>query len=99
MTSKNKSKSYFHPEILLLDNNEFSGSADVICLDQRLDITHFVADCGAPNPEIVCSCCTVCCHDSNATCNNLDWDVNLDPIWEYGFDRVVYSFSQNVLPP
>lgn len=85
-------------DLLLLDGNDLTGNADVICNDATINITHFVADCAEPDPEITCSCCTLCCSDSNATCNNFDWHVNLDPIWEYGYRRVVYSFSQNLLP-
>ena len=70
----------------------------MICRDATINTTFFSADCGEPNPEIVCTCCHLCCHDSNATCNNFDWRVNLDGIWEYDFQRVVYSFSQNLLP-
>jgi hypothetical protein len=86
-------------DVLLLDNNDLTGTADVICNDPTINITHFVTDCAKPDPEITCSCCKLCCHDSNTTCNNFDWHVNLDPIWEYGYRRVVYSFSQNLLPP
>jgi len=53
----------------------------------------FSADCD----EISCPCCTLCCQDANATCNNFDWNVNLDPIWEHDFERDVYAFSQNPL--
>ncbi|KAL3918192.1 MAG: hypothetical protein SGILL_004356 [Bacillariaceae sp.] len=86
-------------DILLLDGNDITGNADVICNTPTIEMTQFVADCGEPSPEIECACCNLCCHDSNTTCNHFDWHVNLDPIWEYGYRRVVYSFSQNVLPP
>ena len=89
----------FPTDILLLDGNDITGNADVICNTPTIFLEHFVTDCGEPNPEIECSCCHLCCHDSNTTCNNFDWHVNLDPIWEYGFNRVVYSFSQELLPP
>jgi len=85
-------------DILLLDGNNLTGSADVICKDNTINTTFFSADCGKPNPEIECSCCHLCCNDNNATCNNFDWRVNLDGIWEYDFQRVVYSFSQSLLP-
>jgi len=85
-------------DILLLDGNNLTGSADVICKGNAINTTFFSADCGEPNPEIECSCCHLCCNDNNATCNNFDWRVNLDGIWEYDFQRVVYSFSQSLLP-
>jgi hypothetical protein len=82
-----------------LDGNSLNGTADVICKDSGVNLTHFVADCGGSKPEIVCTCCHLCCQDSNTTCNNYDWTVNLDPIWENGYRRVVYSFTKNILPP
>lgn len=85
-------------DILLLDGNNLTGTADIICKDDTINTTFFSADCEEPNPELPCSCCHLCCNDNNATCNNLDWNINLDGIWEYDFDRVVYSFSQNLLP-
>jgi len=90
-------------EWLLLDHNQLTGSASPIC-DVRL-LKYFVTDCGKgvgsgenPNPLISCPCCHLCCHARNVTCNMLDWHVNLDPIWEYSFDRFVYEFSQNPVP-
>ena len=88
----------FTIDILLLDGNNITGSADVICASTTINTTFFSADCGEPNPELECSCCHLCCNDDNATCNNFDWRVNLDGIWEYDFQRVVYSFSQQLLP-
>lgn len=86
-------------DVLLLDGNDLTGTADVICSNAAINVTQFAADCAEPNPEIICSCCNLCCDDTNVTCNNFDWNVNLDPIWEYGYRRVVYSFSQNLLEP
>jgi len=85
-------------DILLLDGNNLIGSADVICKDITITTTFFSTDCGEPDPEIECSCCNLCCNDNDATCNNFDWRPNLDAIWEYDFQRVVYSSSQNLLP-
>jgi len=85
-------------DILLLDGNNLIGSADVICKDNTINPSFFSADCGEPDAEIECSCCHLCCNDNNAICNNFDWRTNLDAIWEYDFQRVVYSSSQNLLP-
>ena len=84
---------------LLVSPSDLTGTADVICSNAAINVTQFAADCAEPNPEIICSCCNLCCDDTNVTCNNFDWNVNLDPIWEYGYRRVVYSFSQNLLEP
>ena len=80
----------------MLDSNNITGNADVICESEAINTTAFIADCG--EDELECSCCTLCCADTNTTCNNFDWNVNLDGIWEYDFQRVVYSFSQEILP-
>jgi len=85
-------------DVLLLDGNSINGTADIICESTAISTTFFAADCGEPNPELVCSCCHLCCNDNNSTCNNFDWRVNLDGIWEYDFQRVIYSFSQALLP-
>lgn len=85
-------------DVILLDGNEITGNASAICDNPDVNTTAFSADCGQPNPEIECSCCSICCHDGDADCNNFDWRVNLDGIWEYDFQRVVYSFSQEILP-
>lgn len=85
-------------DILLLDGTDLSGTADVICSASTINTTFFSADCAEPDPELTCSCCHLCCSDNNATCNNFDWNINLDGIWEYDFQRVVYKFSQNILP-
>eukprot|EP00526_Cylindrotheca_closterium_P007430 CAMPEP_0113614126 /NCGR_PEP_ID=MMETSP0017_2-20120614/7000_1 /TAXON_ID=2856 /ORGANISM="Cylindrotheca closterium" /LENGTH=710 /DNA_ID=CAMNT_0000523273 /DNA_START=522 /DNA_END=2654 /DNA_ORIENTATION=- /assembly_acc=CAM_ASM_000147 len=85
--------------LLLLDHNELTGSADVVCSipDLRLYVTDCEAGLFEEAAEIECSCCSTCCHATNATCNMYDWNVNLDPIWEYGYTRYIYTFSQNLI--
>jgi len=85
-------------DVLLLDANNITGNADMICLNTKINTTAFSSDCASSSPEISCSCCSICCEDSDTECNNFDWRVNLDGIWEYDFQRVVYSFSQELLP-
>ncbi|VEU39800.1 unnamed protein product [Pseudo-nitzschia multistriata] len=85
-------------DVLILDANNITGSADPICVNNTAKLTFLSSDCGGLESEVNCSCCTVCCNDNNATCNNFDWRVNLDGIWEYDYQRLVYSFSQELLP-
>lgn len=85
-------------DVLLLDSNNITGTADVICLNANINASVFTSDCATTTPEISCSCCTLCCQDSDLECNNLDWRINLDGIWEYDFQRVVYDFSQEMMP-
>lgn len=89
---------FFEIDVLLLDGNKLSGDATIVCNNPAVNATAFSADCGGVTPQISCSCCTICCQDSDPDCNNLDWRINLDGIWEYDFQRVVYSFSQEILP-
>mmetsp|Transcript_21439 Transcript_21439/g.43550 ORF Transcript_21439/g.43550 Transcript_21439/m.43550 type:complete len:752 (-) Transcript_21439:216-2471(-) len=85
-------------DVLVLDGNNITGSADPICGQTAFNLTFFSSDCDRPDAEVECSCCNICCNDNNATCNNFDWTVNLDGIWEYDFQRLVYTFSQEALP-
>ena len=93
----------YYSDLVLLDNNNFTGDTNVLCDLQPYRIVYLTADCAADpatdSKEIACECCDLCCSDDNATCNNLEWSGNLDPIWEYGYNRGVYSFSQELIPP
>lgn len=84
-------------DILLIDHNKINGTAEVICNNTNSALQFFVADCEGPNPNMECSCCNLCCNDLNATCNNLGWSVSLDPIWEYGYERQAYTFSDELI--
>jgi hypothetical protein len=81
-------------DVLLLDGNSFVGTADVVCKAADLSLQYFVTDCSGSKPEITCSCCTLCCEDQNKTCNAYEWAGNVDPIWEYGYERGRYAFEQ-----
>eukprot|EP00537_Pseudo-nitzschia_pungens_P019540 CAMPEP_0172412928 /NCGR_PEP_ID=MMETSP1061-20121228/78158_1 /TAXON_ID=37318 /ORGANISM="Pseudo-nitzschia pungens, Strain cf. pungens" /LENGTH=794 /DNA_ID=CAMNT_0013149179 /DNA_START=188 /DNA_END=2572 /DNA_ORIENTATION=- len=85
-------------DVLVLDGNSITGSADPFC-NANINTTFFSADCDTSDPEVTCSCCSLCCNDNNSTCNNLDWRINLDGIWEYDFQRFVYTFTQELMPP
>ena len=76
----------------MLDGNDLTGNADPVCKSEELDVTFFVTDCDDPG-EITCDCCSECCNDNNATCNNFAFNGNLDPIWEYGYNRAAYMFN------
>ena len=79
--------------LLLLDNNNLVGDVDIgICDLEQLQV--FSSDCVE---ELNCPCCTICCSDSDPTCNSLDWKSNLDPVWESNYERVQYFFGQEQL--
>lgn len=89
-----------HLDVLLLDKNDLVGNADPICKMENLSIQYFVSDCRSEGgggegdgSEVECSCCNLCCQDSDVTCNDGDWDGSIDPIWEYGFRRERYSYD------
>jgi hypothetical protein len=91
-----------HLQVLLLDGNSMTGNADAICQSDKVNPTHFIADCypgtNGERPEIECRCCTQCCTDSDASCNNKQWTSNVDPSWEYGYIRPRYTFSLDNAP-
>jgi Leucine-rich repeat (LRR) protein len=43
-------------EVLLLEANEFTGDANMIC---QSNLSYFGSDCGGSQPEIQCNCCTI----------------------------------------
>lgn len=78
-------------DILLLEQNNLEGTAEAICMSPQYSIQHFVSDC---KTGIQCTCCHECCSGpDDRTCNAGDWDGSIDPIWEYGFRRVRYSYN------
>ena len=89
-------------EILLIDDNDLSGNTNDICVHE---ITYFVADCGGSRNvngmeiEIECSCCTLCCLDTNITCNDSEWLGNHEGMWETGYNRVKWVFDDGMISP
>ncbi len=59
---------------IYLDNNNFSGGMENFCTAD-INFKGFQSDCFfheivAPDPEVECSCCTVCCRNGdNAAAN------------------------------
>ena len=87
-------------KVVLLDKNSFVGDADVVCKTNPNGIDTFVSDCKS---GFECDCCTLCCDDNDRTCNAYDWKGNLDPIWEYQYQRGRDAFELGpytyVVPP
>lgn len=55
----------------------------------------FISDCGGSVPKLECPCCTECC-ETGVMCNDdSDFLANHDLIWENGYDRVRYVFSND----
>jgi hypothetical protein len=82
-------------DVLLLEANQLTGTANTICLSKPINVTYFASDCGGSEPALECSCCTVCCEGKDS-CNDLDWDDNLDPKWEADYKMNKYEFGLGV---
>jgi Leucine-rich repeat (LRR) protein len=78
---------------LLVDKNDMMGPPGQICQEKPALFNSFIADC----QEISCptDCCTVCCVDSNTTCNDQIWNGQLDPVRSSEYKRDRYQFYDN----
>jgi hypothetical protein len=70
----------------MIEKNNIQGSADGVCGFPDVQLV-FIADCAGSSPEVTCTCCTECCSDSVATCNDQAWLSDSNPIWELGYTR------------
>jgi hypothetical protein len=89
--------------VVFLDHNSLLESVAPLCdlpnFNEEagdLDGTELlIADCvGVEAPETVCPCCTSCCA-VEPECNGFTDIPNLDPIWEFRFNRYEFSFGSN----
>ena len=68
-------------------------NSDLICQTPSLNLDYFVTDCNHYG-SFKCTCCDLCCgQDQDPDCNPWNWDGNLDPVWEHGFQRNRYSYD------
>jgi hypothetical protein len=82
-------KSLSNLDLFIVDKNDIVGSADPICAMPNLSIRYFVSDC---LDEMDCSCCTLCCADTDKTCNTGEWNGNIDWGNEQGGSRSSYTY-------
>ena len=89
---------HFVLDMLLLNGNGITGSADGIC-SRGMAPSVFRTDCFGSNPEVPCSCCTLCCDDEDDECDSNEevGIANLDPIWENSFERKFYEFGVDMI--
>jgi Leucine-rich repeat (LRR) protein len=86
-------------DILLLDSNNFEGNLDALCNERTETLELSGADCLATvnPPTHKCSCCTICCNseepNEDTRCHDKVYFGQLDPLWEYSFQRRVYQFA------
>lgn len=90
-------------EVLLVDGNNITGTADAICSQKaQYNVTYFASDCvreGTTNQSLPfeCECCTVCCGETTTGCNDGFWSAMIDPTWETGYKRTTYDFGSEKL--
>eukprot|EP00538_Stauroneis_constricta_P006429 CAMPEP_0119548968 /NCGR_PEP_ID=MMETSP1352-20130426/2766_1 /TAXON_ID=265584 /ORGANISM="Stauroneis constricta, Strain CCMP1120" /LENGTH=725 /DNA_ID=CAMNT_0007594385 /DNA_START=340 /DNA_END=2517 /DNA_ORIENTATION=- len=86
-------------DVALFDHNLLNGTFDFFCNKQQFPgITTLAADAGGTEPLVACQCCTIKCDPTDPDCNQLEYFVNFDPIWEYGYQRNVYDYSEEIVP-
>jgi hypothetical protein len=87
-------KNLNHLEVMIVDKNDLVGTADPICSSSSSSSPasrrYFVSDC---KTEVDCSCCNLCCEDSDKTCNTGDWNGNIEWDHEQREDRVSYTYD------
>lgn len=90
-------------DVLLLDGNNFTGSADPICMHTaKFNITYFASDCvkggtSSDSSQFQCECCSICCGGETPTCYDGFWSAMIDPTWETGYKRTTYDFGEGRL--
>jgi len=91
----------FNLRLLFIDQNSLTGNLDNTLCDKPPDsfMPYIIADCGdhssgvpATDAEISCSCCFKCCTDENP-CNDNDFIPSNDPMWQFGYQRIFYTFG------
>jgi hypothetical protein len=75
-------------EFVLLGGNNVTGSLVSVC--EGTNITLVSADCN----EVDCLCCDPCCVDEEE-CHDLDLVSSVNPMWEDGYERQFYQFSNS----
>ena len=72
-------------DMFTTDRNEIMDDWTQVCELGRPEFLS--ADCGGNSEKVHCTCCSVCCEDSNPTCNDEIVLANLDARWETNFTR------------
>jgi len=91
----------FHPSealVFLEDNKQINGSlGDTFCNNTSFvskKARALVADCGLCDEFP--GCCAMCCPQGEA-CNPAVYVPDMDPIWQFGYQRIDYTFGANDL--
>jgi len=92
-------------EIILTDKTSLSGDLNALCgrfsgSNEKTAIEVAGADClDGQDAELVCDCCTICCHDIriSAKCSQNDDYRVLENGWKNSFKNQEYEFSKNLV--
>lgn len=79
-------------KMFLINQNNFSGYASELCIGDKLagNLLNFTADC---DDGFTCPCCTLCCTGDD--CNEGDLLSSYEPIWENGYSRSYWKFTND----
>jgi len=79
--------------LMYIDGNQITGDLNSICnRDTGFFKPIMVADCGGDTPDITCDCCRLCC-STEQKCHTDDLVPSNDPLWQFGYDRLIYDFG------
>lgn len=78
--------------LLYLDHNALVGDLGMICNRPGAPPSIIASDCKGSSPEVECECCQLCCQDGE-TCNQDILVPSNDPLWQFSYNRVFYSFG------
>lgn len=79
----------------MLDKNSIQGDLDEVLCD--LDLEIFTSDCKLP--EVVCTCCSICCSDDDDSCNAGYLLVNYEASIETEYSRDGYDLNPERFVP
>ena len=100
-------------QILMVDNNDLTGEIQT-CSNAESQIGVLIADCGNPlegcpdcsseTVEVVCTCCTTCCYDTDERCNTQDWLTQVQNEWQRQYrssqsEDYVFSSADETFQP
>lgn len=65
-------------DLVFLEENLFTGGVEeAFCQNGRTNYTMLYAECGRPDSQMKCSCCTHCCNENGHQCRKQQTPVEL----------------------
>lgn len=81
-------------KMLRIDDNAIEGTAEPICANVPPNMDIFTSDC--VSSDFQCRCCSNCCDDPNASCNDATYPEN-DISWKHGYPKNQALFSEDLV--